>query len=109
MKKHTAKSAAKQKTDLTGWFSPVTQAKYWAGLIGRIKRVSGKGRSAICHLVFEYKRDGTKLAQPEEFTFPVTRLKPVTDFAARVKKHRAPKPANPYDDDFDLFNVEVTS
>lgn len=86
-KTKSSRKASKQGADLSGWFSPVTQAKYWAGLIGRIVKASGKGAQAQCHIVFEYKRDGTKLPKPEEFTFPRARLQLVKDFAARVKKH----------------------
>lgn len=107
MKKSKLSRKVKQQgTDFSGWFSPVTQAKYWAGLIGRIVRISGKGMHAQCHIVFEYKRDGTRLPKPEEFTFPRSRLQQVKDFAARVSKHLTPKAPTPEYADLAVIECE---
>lgn len=84
----------------------MTEAKYWTQLIGRIVETTGPKSNPMCRVVFVYKRDGAKLASPEEFMFPCNRLRLVTDFAARVRSQQ-PKaaPAAPPDPFFDCEEV----
>lgn len=83
----------KRRLSLHCWVTPVTQARYWAGLIGVVIAVSASPkRDPEVKVRFEYHRNGTKLERTEIFSFPASRLKLVSDFRARLRKA---KPSNP--------------
>lgn len=74
--------------DTKTWVTPISSAKYWVGMLGRIESSKPVSEEARTYRVrFEYNALGIKLKEPEYMIFPLRRLSIVKDFAAKVKRH----------------------